>query len=148
MEHDFKRNPELWDSQMGELYFKSPHKQIFEGFTAKVVKVTDGDTVRVETDFRDFDFPVRMLKIAAPELNEGGGPESQRWLESKILNKTVYISVDINNRVGKWGRLLGEIWFQGMSMQEESLNQGFSTLFDLRESSTIPDFNKELEAVF
>ena len=47
MAHDFKQFPELTNSQMVMYYFQSPHKQITEPFEAKVVKVTDGDTIRV-----------------------------------------------------------------------------------------------------
>ncbi len=72
MAHDFVRFPELRNSQLDFYYWESPHKQIFEDFIATVVKVTDGDTIRVETDFRDFDFPVRFLDIAAPELRKKG----------------------------------------------------------------------------
>ena len=56
--HDFKRFPELTNGQMGLYYFDSPHKQIAENFFAKVVKVSDGDTIRVKADFRDFNFLV------------------------------------------------------------------------------------------
>ena len=62
MAHDFKLFPELTNRQMQEYYFQSPHKQITENFAAKVVKVTDGDTIRVEVDFRDFDFPIRIAE--------------------------------------------------------------------------------------
>ena len=76
LDHDFKNFPELTNSQLKVFYFDSPHKQITEDFVATVVKVTDGDTVRLETDFRAFTFPLRMAEIAAPELGEGGGSES------------------------------------------------------------------------
>ena len=84
MGHDFKRFPELTNNQMQFYYFESPHKQIVEGFLAKVIKVTDGDTIRVYTDSRNFDFPVRLANIDAPELGEGG-EVSKSWLTSQIL---------------------------------------------------------------
>jgi endonuclease YncB( thermonuclease family) len=129
MAHDFKRFPELRNNQMAVYYFESPHKQITENFTAKVIKVSDGDTIRVETTFRDFDFPIRFANIAAPELKERGGIASQRWLESEILNKEIEVIVDRNNRVGKWGRLIGEIISGGFNINEESLRKGFSVPF-------------------
>jgi len=73
MAHDFKRFPELTNRQMNLYYFESPHKQITQDFVAKVVKVTDGDTIRVKWEDRDFDFPIRFIDIAAPELDEIGG---------------------------------------------------------------------------
>lgn len=144
MAHDFKRFPELTNSQMQLYYFESPHKQITEDFKARVVKVSDGDTVRVETDFRDFNFPIRISKLAAPELDEGGGKESQKWLEDQILGEEVEIIMDANNRVEKWGRLLGEIMFLGFNMGEESINRGHAVAWKDR-GQGIGDFMKELE---
>ena len=70
--HDYKAFPELTNAQLQTMQFSSPHPQITEDFTAEVVKVHDADTIRLRTDFRDFDFPLRLLDIDAPELNEGG----------------------------------------------------------------------------
>ena len=145
MVHDFKRFPELTNSQMQIYYFESPHKQIVDDFTAKVVKVTDGDTIRVGCDFRDFDFPIRLSNIAAPELKEGGA-NSQSWLEDEILGENVYVIVDKDNRVGKWGRLLGEIISDGVNINQESIRAGHSVSWDARKSSGFQDFFKTLEA--
>jgi len=128
--HDFKKFPELTDSQMQLYYFQSPHKQITNNFRAKVAKVTDGDTIRVETDFRDFNFPIRFSNIAAPELNEKGGKESQSWLEKQILGEEVEIMIDPENRVEKWGRLLGDVHHGGFSMNEMSMIMGHSIPFE------------------
>ncbi len=118
--HDFKRFPELSNSQMQIYYFDSPHKQLVEDFRAKVVKVTDGDTIRVEIPERDFDFPIRMQDLAAPELDERGGKASQSWLENIILGKMVEILLS-RQRVEKWGRLLAEVIYGGMRMSAESI---------------------------
>ena len=48
MAHDFKNFPELTNRQMQVYYFESPHKQVTEDFRGRVIKVTDGDTIRVE----------------------------------------------------------------------------------------------------
>ena len=125
--HDFKRFPELTNSQMGLYYFDSPHKQIAEDFWAKVVRVKDGDSIQVKADFRDFDFPVRFSNILAAELDEKGGIESQSWLESQILNEEVEIIVNPKNRVGKWGRLLGQVRHRGFDMGELSIQNDKST---------------------
>ena len=121
--HDFKLFPELSNGQILEFYFDSPHKQITENFRARVVKVTDGDTIRVEWDERDFDFPIRMANLAAPELNERGGPESQNFLEKEILGEDVDIIIT-KTRVEKWGRLLAYVINRGLNMGEHSINFG------------------------
>ena len=135
--HDFKRFPELTNSQMDFYYFESPHKQIFEDFKGTVVKVSDGDTIRIQTNFRDFDFPVRFFDNAAPELDEDGGPEAQAWLEGLILGEEVDVLVNPDLRVEKWGRLLGRIVFRGIDVGEESIFLGHSVPWRLRKDGVI-----------
>lgn len=130
--HDFKKFPELTNSQMQFYYWESPHKQIVEDFRAEVIKVTDGDTIRVLWNERDFDFPVRMANINAPELDEGG-EEAQSKLEDRILGEEVDILVDPFNRVGKFGRLIGEVVFQGINLGEEALSLGIVSSFGSEE---------------
>ena len=126
--HDFNRYPELTNSQMALYYFESPHRQIMEGFIAKVDKVTDGDTIRVNWTERDFNFPVRMAHINAPEMSEGGR-ESKAWLENQIMGEEVYIKVNPRNRVGKWGRIIGEVFHNGINLNYESLREQMSVPF-------------------
>ena len=129
-EHDFKRFPELTDRQMEIHYFESPTKQIFEDLRAKVVNVHDGDSIRVEWLERDFDFPIRFARIEAPELDASGGKESQEWLESQILKEDVDILINKDNRVDKWGRILGEVIHRGINLNEQSMSLGHSVLFE------------------
>ena len=143
MTWDFKTRPELPNSQMDFYYWESPHKQIFESFRANVVKVHDGDTIRVRTDFRDFAFPIRFLGTNSPELNEEGGHEVKYWLENQILGREIYIEVDPKQRVGKWGRLLGKIFHEGIDMGEDMIRQGFAATFEARNEGKFPDLNKE-----
>lgn len=131
-EHDYKKYPELTNSQLAEMLFDSPHQQILEDFDAEVVAVHDGDTITLKTDFRDFNFPLRFLDINAPELAENGGIEARDWLADKILNQKVTIVIDTKNRVGKWGRLLGRVMYQGLDISQEMLNLGLVKLFENR----------------
>ena|SRR3990167_4746710 len=144
MAHDFVNFPELTDSQMDIYYFQSPHKQIFEDFRATCTKVHDGDTITVRWSQRDFDFPIRFINIAAPELKEDGGKESKNWLETKVLGEEVDIKIDPRNRVEKWGRLLGKIELKSIDLGEESVTMGKSVPWEQRKDGIIPDFNKEL----
>ena len=141
MTHDFKRFPELTNNQMKFYYFESPHRQIGENFMAKVVKVTDGDTIRVSVDFRDFSFPIRFMDTDAPEMNTREGQASKKWLEEQILNEEVEILINQQNRVEKWGRLLGEVLFQGMNLNKLSILFGYAVRFDDKQQ------NKLLEVI-
>lgn len=143
MAHDFKKYPELTNNQMGLYYFDSPHQQITEDFWATVVRVKDGDTIQVKADFRDFDFPVRFSNIMAAELNEKGGIESQKWLENQIAGEEVEIIINPKNRVGKWGRLLGQVKHMGFDMGELSIANNKSTNL-VEEQDPIPELVMEL----
>ena len=142
--HDFKAFPELTNRQMEIFYFASPHKQITEDFTGIVRKVTDGDTIRVETTFRDFLTTIRFSDLAAPELDEIGGVASQEWLSDRILGKSVDIILT-KSRVDKWGRILGTIMFGGQDMADESINTFHGVAFaDRKEGRGIPSIESLL----
>ncbi len=140
-DHDFVSFPELSNAQLADFGFSSPHKQFTEDFFATVVKVHDGDTVTLSTPMRDFVFPLRLLNIDAKELSEGGD-EAKLWLSSRILNEHVMIVIDSNNRVGKYGRLLGRIFHQGLDVAEEMLNLGLVWSFDRRKEGPIPNIHQ------
>jgi len=148
MPHDFLNFPELTNSQMDLYYFESPHKQITESFSATVVKVHDGDTVTLRWEERNFDFPLRISNIAAPELKETGGKDSQSWLEDILLNEEIQIIINPNKRVEKWGRLLGTILFNGLDVGEESIFANKSTQWEQRNDGTIRDFFGELDKLW
>lgn len=148
MTHDFKRFPELTNQQLDLYYFESPHKQIFEDFTALVVSVHDGDTISVRWDERDFDFPIRISNISARELHENdkrdtsnqmtmSGKDSQKWLENIILNEEVTIKINPKNRVGKFGRLLGQVIFMGRDMGEEAILFGAASSWKQKNDGAI-----------
>lgn len=143
VDHDFNKFPELTNKQIADFGFSSPHKQITEDFDAKVVKVHDGDTITLRTDFRDFDFPLRFLGTDAPEMN-AGGKEARDWLKRRLLNKNIQVVIDPKNRVGKWGRILGRVIHGGMDVGDEMLRFGIVTTFENRREDEIPDFRKEL----
>ena len=126
MAHDFKKFPELNNGQFAMYYFDSPHQQIMESFDARVVKVVDGDTIRVMTSFRDFDFPIRMSNLMAAEMSEEGGERSRQKLADLILNENVEIIINKKNRVGKYGRLLGQVKHRGFDVGEEMKSSGFA----------------------
>jgi micrococcal nuclease len=58
------------------------------GFSALVSRVRDGDTIVVG------DVPIRLQGIAAPELNERGGPRATRAMRSLVLDKEVWCDLD------------------------------------------------------
>jgi len=141
-EHDYKKFPELSNTQIQEFGFTSPHIQITEDFEAEVIKVHDGDTITLRVNFRDFDFPLRLLEIDAPEMN-AGGEIARDWLRSRIGDSSVMIMIEQENRVGKFGRLLGKVMHGGMDVGNEMLNLGLVKPFG-EETGEILNINEEL----
>ena len=135
--HDYKNYPELTNQQIEEFGWESPHKQITEDFDADVVKVHDGDTITLKTNFRDFNFPLRFLDIDAPELNEGG-QEAREWLKGQILGEIVQIKINKANRVDKFGRLLGKVLSRGLDMGEAQVSLGYALPFGKKKEGQIP----------
>jgi len=141
-DHDYVKYPELTNTELQYFQFSTPHQQITEDFLATVVKVHDGDTITLKTAFRDFDFPLRLLDIDAPELNQEGGKEAGEWLRNQILNQEVQILIDKFNRVGKYGRLLGQVMYGGLNMNEAIVRAGYAAPFTQRNEGKIPDASK------
>ena len=146
--HDFKNWPELRNNELDFYYWQSPHKQLFETFDAKVIRVHDADTIIVRIPERDFDFPVRFSNSSARELKEkperdtshqlcADGPTAQQWLEEKILGEDVTVILT-KTRVEKWGRLLGKVRFQGMDLGEELTWNGMAVPWANRIDGKIP----------
>mgnify|MGYP002814338249 CR=1 FL=1 len=158
--HDFRNFPELTNAQMDLYYWESPFKQIFDDFSATCVKVHDGDTITLRWNERAFAFPLRLSNISAREMKpkEGEqtwsspGKDSQSWLEQKLLNKNIEIKIDKNNRVEKWGRLLGQVELDGIDIGEMSIMENQSVPWAERLTgtmpvNTIPDFNGSLPKI-
>ena len=138
MTRDWKKFPELRNKEMDMYYLFSPHKQITEGFLAKCERVIDGDTLDLSMRERNFFFPLRMLRINTKEIGQGG-EGSKEWMKQTVEGKEVYIGIDKFNRVGKFGRLLGEVNLGGINLNDQLLDLGFAEEFeDVRLLST-PD---------
>jgi len=141
VEHDFNKYPELTNKQIESYAFDSPHVQITEDFSATVVKVHDGDTISLANPTRDFTFPLRLLDIDAPEMN-AGGDVARDWLRNQILNQEVDIKIDPNNRVGKYGRLLGRVVYGGLDVGLQELHLGLAKPFSQRTEGELEPLDK------
>jgi len=148
MAHNFKDWPELRNEQMPFYYWESPHKQMFETFDARVIRVHDADTVIVRIPERNFDFPIRFSNSSARELKEtperdtsfqicADGPTAQAWLENRVLGKYVEVKLE-KTRVEKWGRLLGKVMCEGLDLGEELVSHGMAIPWTNRIDGKIP----------
>ena len=87
-------------------------------YKAVVTSVYDGDTCTVDIDLGLHAWirgeKLRLHRINAPELRGKERPKgilSRDFLKSKIEGKEITIET-IKDKKGKYGRYLGEIWFE------------------------------------
>lgn len=85
-----------------------------ENFTqAKIVSVTDGDTVTARINNKDY--KLRMIGVDTPETVHPSKPvafygkEASDFTKSNLTGKTVYLEKDVSER-DKYNRLLRYVW--------------------------------------
>ena len=97
----------------------------------KVVRVTDGDTVKASIDGKDI--IVRLVGIDAPETSkkkgEGGQPYSRtatKYFAGLLLNKTITITEYGNDQ---YGRILGVVFVDGTNANLELVEAGLAEVY-------------------
>lgn len=104
------------------------------GKTATVVRVVDGDTVKVRSGRAGKTRTVRLALIDAPESSsqryghaECGGAEAKRALERLVAGRTVSVGRPSSERsVDRYGRLIREITVRGRSVDEQLARDGWA----------------------
>ncbi len=106
----------------------------FYYYRAKVVYVYDGDTPTLDID-QGLDTRrserIRMIGIDAPELRgpeKAEGYKSRDALSKLILGQEVVLVTDKDKR-GKYGRLLGTIYFNDVNVNEWMINHGHAEVY-------------------
>ena len=107
-------------------------------YNAKLVRVIDGDTIDAEIDLGFHVFVkkrIRLYKIDAPETrtrdkNEKllGKRAKSRLLE--ILNSNNGSFVLRSHGIGKFGRCLGEIFVNNLSINEILIKEGHASRYN------------------
>ena len=96
-----------------------------EEFTARVVGVTDGDTLTVLHDRRSA--TVRLLGVDAPEKRQAYGDRAKRFTADLAFDRTVTVRTSGRDR---YGRLLGEVVLpDGRSLNQELVRAGYAWWF-------------------
>lgn len=104
-------------------------------YRAQVLSVYDGDTLTVDIDL-GFSIvirqqSVRLARINAPEVRGSLaelGIKSRDALKAKILGKAVILKTARDTRE-KYGRWLGEIWLDGICINDWLISEGLATLY-------------------
>ena len=125
------------------------------GGGARVVRVVDGDTIRVSIDGRERS--VRLLGIDTPETHrpgtpvECGGPQATAYLQALAPPGTpVALEPDPSqDRVDRYGRLLAYVRLpSGRLAEEAQLSAGWATVYvyDGKPVSRYPAFRRAAAA--
>ncbi len=107
-------------------------------YQAKLIKVVDGDTVDLLVDCGFSIFTkqrVRLIGINAPETRTKNLIEKEKGLASKdFLHKKLYGCKNILikttlDKKGKYGRVLGELFVDNISINKEMLILGYAEVY-------------------
>jgi len=116
---------------------------LFAAEQFKVVRVTDGDTVKAVADNKEI--IVRLVGIDAPETskkkNEPGQPHSRtatKYLAGLLLNKTITI-IEYGN--DQYGRILGVVFVDGTNANLEMVK---ASLAEVYQGPQPPFFNAKI----
>lgn len=86
-----------------------------------VVGVTDGDTIKVLQDNKQY--KIRLNGIDAPEMSQAYGKKSKEYLASLVFGKKVEVIVRDTDR---YGRYVGDVLIAGKSANAELVAAGFA----------------------
>lgn len=93
--------------------------------TAKVVGVSDGDTIKV-LDVDNQEFRVRLLHIDAPERGQDFNKKAKEYLASLCFGNEVKI---IWQKKDQYQRILAEVFVKEMNLNHEMVKQGYAWHF-------------------
>ncbi|MFW6210546.1 MAG: thermonuclease family protein [bacterium] len=117
-------------------------KNKFISFETKVLKVIDGDTVKIKKGNRT----VRLKGIDTPELHHPDTPvqayarEAADYLKSRIENKTVRIEYHKDDVNDKYGRLLAYIYADDVMINAELVKKGYAFVYENTDCIRVKDF--------
>ena len=104
-------------------------------YQAKVLSIHDGDTMTLRIDMGRriyIEDSIRLYRINAPELSQAGGKEARDYLRQLVpIGSTVRVQT-FKNIEDKYGRWLGDVWFEGVQINDRMVEAGHARLYGAR----------------
>ena len=94
-------------------------------FTGIVVKISDGDTIKVLDD-QNVLHKIRLIGIDAPEKKQEYGLQSSKNLSDMIIYKTVTVQ---SNKSDRYGRELGQVFDGDKDINIAQVNAGMAWFY-------------------
>jgi ATP-dependent hsl protease ATP-binding subunit hslU len=91
-------------------------------YPAKVIKISDGDTITILTQQRK-QIKVRFYGIDAPELKQPYGKKSKQFLANLIAGKVVEVE---ENGKDRYKRTIGTIYLNGADINAQMVANGYA----------------------
>jgi len=106
---------------------------------AKVIEVIDGDTIRIEGNYK-----VRLIGVNTPERGQKCYEEAKIFLKNLIEGKEVYLERDKRDK-DKYGRLLRYVYYNSTMVNLLLVKEGYAVIFFDKENRK---YSKELEEAY
>lgn len=103
------------------------HNQEISKFSASVISCHDGDTCKVEVKGQTV--KIRLAGIDAPEIEQPEGVDAKKFLESKVLKKTI----EFDCKGKSYDRIVCLLKIDGLDINEEMVRNGYA--FDYKKFS-------------
>lgn len=91
-------------------------------YPAKVIKISDGDTITILTQQRK-QIKVRFYGIDAPELKQPYGKKSKQFLANLIAGEVVEVE---ENGKDRYKRTIGTIYLNGADINAQMVANGYA----------------------
>lgn len=92
-----------------------------ETFTARVIGVSDGDTITVLRD--EHPLKIRLAEIDCPEKSQAFGSSARKHTSDLVFGKSVLLSTSSKD---KYGRCVANVSVSGKSLNEELVRSGYA----------------------
>ena len=107
------------------LFFFTLSSPLFaDTFTANVIAITDGDTIKVLNNSQQI--KIRLAEIDTPEKNQPYGKRAKQALSDFIFNKEVEVEVVT---IDRYGRTVGKIFLDNQNINREMVKAGHAWVY-------------------